>query len=100
MPLSWGFWWERVTRIELALSAWEADVLPLNYTRAARAEAQARGLSYRNRRRASAYWQRMTAREAAQGPREQVRRSRATGPPQHARRHTRAAGRAPGLPVR
>jgi hypothetical protein len=25
--------WERVTRIELALSAWEADVLPLNYTR-------------------------------------------------------------------
>jgi hypothetical protein len=23
-----------VTRIELALSAWEADVLPLNYTRA------------------------------------------------------------------
>jgi hypothetical protein len=22
-----------VTRIELALSAWEADVLPLNYTR-------------------------------------------------------------------
>jgi hypothetical protein len=24
---------ERVTRIELALSAWEADVLPLNYTR-------------------------------------------------------------------
>jgi hypothetical protein len=26
---------ERVTRIELALSAWEADVLPLNYTREA-----------------------------------------------------------------
>ena len=26
---------ERVTRIELALSAWEADVLPLNYTRRA-----------------------------------------------------------------
>jgi hypothetical protein len=26
---------ERVTRIELALSAWEADVLPLNYTRVA-----------------------------------------------------------------
>jgi hypothetical protein len=25
---------ERVTRIELAFSAWEADVLPLNYTRA------------------------------------------------------------------
>jgi hypothetical protein len=24
---------ERVTRIELAFSAWEADVLPLNYTR-------------------------------------------------------------------
>ena len=29
-----GFFVERVTRIELALSAWEADVLPLNYTRA------------------------------------------------------------------
>ena len=27
------FFVERVTRIELALSAWEADVLPLNYTR-------------------------------------------------------------------
>ncbi|CCM62403.1 hypothetical protein BN381_110069 [Candidatus Microthrix parvicella RN1] len=26
-------WVERVTRIELAFSAWEADVLPLNYTR-------------------------------------------------------------------
>jgi hypothetical protein len=25
--------WERVTGIEPALSAWEADVLPLNYTR-------------------------------------------------------------------
>ena len=24
---------ERVTRIELVLSAWEAEVLPLNYTR-------------------------------------------------------------------
>src|SRR4051812_18091123 len=24
---------ERVTRVELAFSAWEADVLPLNYTR-------------------------------------------------------------------
>jgi hypothetical protein len=28
-----AFMLERVTRIELALSAWEADVLPLNYTR-------------------------------------------------------------------
>jgi hypothetical protein len=27
---------ERVTGIEPALSAWEADVLPLNYTRGAR----------------------------------------------------------------
>ena len=27
---------ERVTRIELAFSAWEADVLPLNYTRVKR----------------------------------------------------------------
>ena len=32
--LTWAFTLERVTRIELALSAWEADVLPLNYTRA------------------------------------------------------------------
>ena len=31
-PLSYGSL-ERVTRIELAFSAWEADVLPLNYTR-------------------------------------------------------------------
>src|ERR1017187_1101530 len=30
--LTWTYV-ERVTRIELALSAWEADVLPLNYTR-------------------------------------------------------------------
>ena len=30
---------ERVTRIELALSAWEADVLPLNYTRLTRRPA-------------------------------------------------------------
>ncbi len=28
-----GLWVERVTGIEPALSAWEADVLPLNYTR-------------------------------------------------------------------
>ena len=33
-PLTWDLTLERVTRIELALSAWEADVLPLNYTRA------------------------------------------------------------------
>ena len=33
---AWAFVVERVTRIELALSAWEADVLPLNYTRAHR----------------------------------------------------------------
>jgi hypothetical protein len=31
--LTCTFTLERVTRIELALSAWEADVLPLNYTR-------------------------------------------------------------------
>ena len=30
---AWPSWWERVTGIEPALSAWEADVLPLNYTR-------------------------------------------------------------------
>jgi hypothetical protein len=28
-----GFRVERATRIELAFSAWEADVLPLNYAR-------------------------------------------------------------------
>src|SRR5215475_6705578 len=28
-----GGWMERVTGIEPAFSAWEADVLPLNYTR-------------------------------------------------------------------
>jgi hypothetical protein len=33
VPLTWDFWLERVTGIEPALSAWEADVLPLNYTR-------------------------------------------------------------------
>ena len=32
--LTWCFTLERVTGIEPALSAWEADVLPLNYTRA------------------------------------------------------------------
>ena len=31
--LAWAFTLERVTGIEPALSAWEADVLPLNYTR-------------------------------------------------------------------
>ena len=34
MALTWAFAVERVTGIEPALSAWEADVLPLNYTRA------------------------------------------------------------------
>ena len=34
MVLTWAFVVERVTGIEPALSAWEADVLPLNYTRA------------------------------------------------------------------
>ena len=33
MALTWAFLVERVTGIEPALSAWEADVLPLNYTR-------------------------------------------------------------------
>src|SRR5215469_4545324 len=35
MVLTCGFTLERVTGIEPALSAWEADVLPSNYTRAA-----------------------------------------------------------------
>jgi dCTP deaminase len=34
---TWRFALERVTGIEPALSAWEADVLPLNYTRASAA---------------------------------------------------------------
>src|SRR5688572_16021928 len=33
MSLAWTFAVERVTGIEHALSAWEAGVLPLNYTR-------------------------------------------------------------------
>ena len=33
-PLAAALSLERVTGIEPALSAWEADVLPLNYTRA------------------------------------------------------------------
>jgi hypothetical protein len=33
LMLAWAFVVERVTGIEPALSAWEADVLPLNYTR-------------------------------------------------------------------
>src|SRR4051794_35749310 len=37
-----GFRVERVTRIELAFSAWEADVLPLNYTRVGTARFLAR----------------------------------------------------------
>src|SRR5579871_4388112 len=46
-PLTWRFAVERVTGIEPALSAWEADVLPLNYTRAAPRLAPT---SYRNQR--------------------------------------------------
>jgi len=33
MVLTWAFAVERVRGIEPPLSAWEADVLPLNYTR-------------------------------------------------------------------
>jgi hypothetical protein len=33
MPLTWAFGVERMTGIEPAYSAWEADVLPLNYIR-------------------------------------------------------------------
>ena len=32
-PSDHDFFRERATRIELAFSAWEADVLPLNYAR-------------------------------------------------------------------
>src|SRR6476469_7265230 len=39
MPLTWALAVERVTGIEPALSAWEADVLPLNYTRMPRRPA-------------------------------------------------------------
>lgn len=51
-PMTWGFHMERVTRIELALSAWEADVLPLNYTRVRRPP----GRSERIRRRCPIAW--------------------------------------------
>lgn len=34
--MTWAFTLERVTGIEPAFSAWEADVLPLNYTRKVR----------------------------------------------------------------
>ncbi len=40
-PLTWLDGVERVTGIEPALSAWEADVLPLNYTRASWAGLEA-----------------------------------------------------------
>jgi hypothetical protein len=33
VPLTWAFFMERMTGIEPAFSAWEADVLPLNYIR-------------------------------------------------------------------
>ena len=59
VALTWAFTLERVTGIEPALSAWEADVLPLNYTRthehgaviltAQRACAVFAQTSYRNR---------------------------------------------------
>ena len=54
--LTWAFGLERVTGIEPALSAWEADVLPLNYTRAGPAALRREAswtvfaqTSYRNR---------------------------------------------------
>src|SRR5215472_4599881 len=47
IALSCGDGVERVTRIELALSAWEADVLPLNYTRERRAGAAADDAAHR-----------------------------------------------------
>jgi hypothetical protein len=57
MPADLRFLVERVTRIELALSAWEADVLPLNYTRAGEHEDTGRAedrwlvpISYRSPR--------------------------------------------------
>jgi SAM-dependent methyltransferase len=43
------FYVERVTRIELALSAWEADVLPLNYTRVSAPEPYRSARSARRR---------------------------------------------------
>ena len=40
--MTWDFGVERVTGIEPAFSAWEADVLPLNYTREVENEASRR----------------------------------------------------------
>jgi hypothetical protein len=39
MPLTWAFGFERMTGIEPAYSAWEADVLPLNYIRSGATQA-------------------------------------------------------------
>ena len=72
MPLAWAFAVERVTGIEPALSAWEADVLPLNYTRAAPGPSGRRlaPTSYRNRRatRRGAARARPGASSASRGP--------------------------------
>jgi hypothetical protein len=46
---------ERVTRIELALSAWEADVLPLNYTRVLNGAQRSRLLNRSHQRDLPAY---------------------------------------------
>ena len=42
MPVTSLFALERATRIELAFSAWEADVLPLNYARVVHLEPSKR----------------------------------------------------------
>ena len=44
-------WHERVTGIGPAFSAWEADVLPLNYTRGVRDATKASPLGIRGGRR-------------------------------------------------
>ena len=51
MPLTWAFVMERMTGIEPAYSAWEADVLPLNYIRVVRHQAST--LTVRDRVRPS-----------------------------------------------
>ena len=50
MALTWAFAVERVRRIELPLSAWEADVLPLNYTRSAPTPPDGPGRALQTRR--------------------------------------------------
>ncbi len=81
MPLSCGLGVERVTRIELALSAWEADVLPLNYTRARPASGQPPIYLGLEARPASTCYRMVQAAGTGSGPHPDRRRIRPDAPP-------------------